>query len=93
MTDLSQNRNLADMASGRRFLTLRPPERHPLAPVCPRHLRRICGTCTHFTGALHDRQPAPCALGFGCFDPVEAADRCRDWTRRTAPAPAASGDA
>lgn len=64
---------------------LLPRRHHPRTLICPRHLKRICGTCVHFTGTL--RTNGGCAAWPEDRSPLSSARDCDLWTR-----PLAKGD-
>lgn len=66
-----------------RRLTLR--ENDPRNPACPRHLKRICGVCTHFAGTLDAEDPAACAAWQTAVTAGRNAAKCHRFARRVAP--------
>lgn len=55
---------------------------HPLARSCPLHLRRICGTCTHFEGHLRQAERGRCARIGHDPSPLKSAANCKFWARK-----------
>lgn len=70
LTDGGRGRNLASR------------EIDPRDPKCPLHLRRICGTCTHFEGRLRQAAPAKCGKIGHSPKPQKRADACKFWARK-----------
>jgi len=56
----------------------------PRDPRCPRHLKRICGTCTHFAGALAAAGPRRCGYFKIEVTAGRSAAKCPRWVRKTA---------
>ena len=63
--------------------TILPREHHPRSGTCPRHLRRICGTCAQFTGGLHGRGDCRVYQINGMSSSCDAS-LCEDWERKSA---------
>jgi DNA-binding NarL/FixJ family response regulator len=59
--------------------------------LCATHLRRICGVCEHFAGAM--RAEVGRCLKFGDLSAgLQDAAACQSWTRRSAPYVPAEGE-
>ena len=64
----------------------RQPTEHPLSPRCQLHLQRICGTCTHYQGALkpaEGQDRAPCSFFQIETHRQRRAWSCGRWSRKT----------
>lgn len=69
-----------DELSGRARFTRRDPD--PRGPSCPRHLKRICGTCTHFAGGLRGEGPHACGYFEVQVTSGRPANKCTRWARK-----------
>lgn len=69
-----------DELSGRTRFT--PRALDPRGPACPLHLRRICGTCAHFDGALRDAGPRRCTRFEVEVTAARPAAKCKSWGRK-----------
>ena len=69
----------------------RPPQSNPRNfTTCPTHLKRICGVCEHFAGAM--REPGACRKFGDRAHGLQDAAACQSWTRRSAPYEAKASD-
>ena len=58
------------------------------SPFCKPAYRRICGTCTHFSGDLRGGAAARCLKWQVIKGPAAQAWDCDAWERKSAPAEA-----
>jgi len=58
--------------------------RDPRSGSCALHLRRICGTCTHFPGALRGTGQHLCPVMAQMCSARTSAAQCELWQRRSA---------
>lgn len=76
-----------DLMGGRE--RMRDAAENPRDPRCALQLRRICGTCAHFQGALRPDEGAPEVAGCAAFQNqrhrLAKAWDCHRWTRKGRP--------
>lgn len=63
------------------ILPRRTAHTHPRSERCLTHLRRICGVCPHFPGAMRATGQRCRKLG-RTVDGLDRAWQCEYWTRR-----------
>lgn len=71
------------LSIGARIRPYRDFSKNPKSHTCATHLRRICGTCVHWTGAL--RGVGDCPLYADQTSAGASAATCADWSRKIAP--------
>ena len=76
---------MTDFISSRTGRMMRPRDNqsNPRYLACATHLRRCCGVCVHFEGAII-RTTARCTLLGGQRSGLRSANECQFWARKSA---------
>ena len=67
----------------KQFSTFRQDRRNPYDHRCALALKRVCGVCTHFQGALKDQSKSPCGYFGHPMHPQNSASKCHRFERKT----------
>lgn len=72
-----------DFTERKKFSTFRQDRSNPFDHRCVLALKRVCGVCTHFQGALKDQHKSPCGFFGYAVHPQGSASKCHRFERKT----------